>query len=55
MVHIVIDGSGHVTSTHADGNNSQVGTCLEREIKNWTFPPAGGSTTVDVPFKFVNQ
>jgi hypothetical protein len=55
MMHIVIDGSGHVTSVHADGSNSQVGGCLEREIKGWIFPPAGGSSTVDVPFKFMNQ
>jgi predicted Zn finger-like uncharacterized protein len=54
-VHIVIDGSGHVSSAHADGNNSTVGNCLEKELRNWTFPPSGGTTEVNLPFKFINQ
>jgi predicted Zn finger-like uncharacterized protein len=55
MVHMVIDGTGHVTSAHAEGSNAQVGTCMEREMRNWIFPASGASTSVDLPFKFVNQ
>jgi predicted Zn finger-like uncharacterized protein len=55
MVHMVIDGTGHVSSTHAEGTNAQVGTCMEREMRNWIFPASGASTSVDLPFKFVNQ
>ncbi len=55
MVHLTIDGTGHVSSAHAEGNNGQVGTCLEREMKGWVFPASGASTAVDLPFKFVNQ
>jgi hypothetical protein len=54
-VHLVIDGSGHVTSAHADGNNQAVGTCLERELRNWVFPPSGSTTEVSVPYKFQSQ
>jgi hypothetical protein len=54
-VHMVIDGTGHVSSVHAEGTNGQVGTCMEREMKNWIFPASGATTTVDLPFKFVNQ
>jgi predicted Zn finger-like uncharacterized protein len=53
--HMVIDGSGHVSSVHAEGTNGQVGTCMEREMRNWIFPASGAQTSVDLPFKFVNQ
>jgi predicted Zn finger-like uncharacterized protein len=55
-VHVTIDPQGHVSAAHAEGNNPIVGTCLEREIKNWPFPASGGdSTSLDLPFKFFNQ
>ncbi len=54
-VHISIDGNGHVSSASADGNNATVGTCLEKEIRGWVFPPSGGTTEVDLPFKFISQ
>jgi hypothetical protein len=55
-VHVTIDGSGHVTKAAAEGTNGAVGTCLEHEIRNWTFPPTGGSPQqVDLPFKFITQ
>ena len=54
-VRIVIDESGHVSSAHAEGNNAWVGRCLERELKRWVFPPSGGSTTLDLPYKFFNR
>jgi hypothetical protein len=55
MVHLTIDGAGHVSSAHAEGNNSQVGACIEREMRSWVFPASGAQTQVDMPFKFVNQ
>jgi hypothetical protein len=54
-VHVSIDGSGHVSSAQADGNNTTVGNCLEKEIRGWSFPPSGGTTEVNLPFKFLSQ
>jgi hypothetical protein len=52
---VVIEGSGHVSDARASGNNPTVGRCLEREIKRWVFPPSGGQTTLNLPYKFFNQ
>jgi hypothetical protein len=56
VVHITIDGNGHVTKAQADGTNGSVGTCLEHEIRNWVFPATGATTgPVDLPFHFIPQ
>ena len=55
VVHVSIGGDGHVSSASAEGNNGVVGTCLEKEIRNWAFPPRGSTTKVDLPFHFVLQ
>ena len=55
VVHVTIDGNGHVASAAAEGNNPIVGSCLEKEIRLWTFPPTGASTRTDLPFRFVSQ
>jgi hypothetical protein len=54
-VQIAVDESGHVSSAHAEGNNAWVGRCLERELKRWVFPRSGGTTTINLPYKFFNQ
>jgi hypothetical protein len=54
-LHVTIDGTGHVSNASAEGDNAPVGTCLEREIKLWDFPPNESPTSVDLPFKFVSQ
>jgi hypothetical protein len=55
MVHVSIGGDGHISSANAEGNNGVVGTCLEKEVRNWVFPARGGTTKVDLPFHFVLQ
>ena len=51
-VHIVISGSGSVSSATATGNDPVVGHCLEEEIKRWHWPGGG---EVNVPFHFLRQ
>jgi hypothetical protein len=52
---VTIDGNGQVTSAQADGNNSAIGACLEKEVKAWRFPPTGATTKTEMPFVFVAQ
>jgi len=51
-VHMVISGSGQVTSANATGNDPIVQHCLEDEVKRWRWPGGGN---VDVPFHFLRQ
>jgi hypothetical protein len=52
-VNVKINGTGHVTSAIATGNDPVTGKCLENEIQRWQFP--GGPGEVNIPFKFVRQ
>jgi predicted Zn finger-like uncharacterized protein len=51
-VHIVVGGSGQVTSATATGNDPVVGHCIEGEVRRWSFP---GSGSIDIPFHFLRQ
>jgi hypothetical protein len=51
-VHVVIDGSGHVSKVRAKGDDRAIGACLESEITRWSFATGPGS--FDVPFRFFN-
>ncbi len=50
-----VSGSGSVSSATATGNDPTIGKCIEGAVRSWQFPPTGGTTTVNIPFKFVRQ
>ncbi|WP_394848379.1 zinc-ribbon domain-containing protein [Pendulispora brunnea] len=54
-VRMVINGQGQVTSANADGNDPAIAKCIETSVRNWSFPATGGTSTVNIPFKFVRQ
>jgi hypothetical protein len=57
-VKIDISASGNVSSVSSSGDPRGyrgLATCIESRVRNWTFPPSSGATTVNVPFVFAAQ
>ncbi len=54
QVAVTVAPNGSVTNAVATGDEP-VATCIAREVKNWTFPAPGSTTTVNIPFHFVRQ
>jgi GYF domain 2 len=52
---IVVGSSGSVKSVATSGGSKSPGlaSCVKSRIKNWSFPPSGGSTTINVAFNFL--
>ena len=50
-----VAGNGNVSSATATGNDPVIAKCIEGAVRTWQFPPTGGTTTVNIPFKFVRQ
>jgi predicted Zn finger-like uncharacterized protein len=47
--------NGSVAGTSSSGDDPVVAKCIENQVRTWTFPPPGSSTTINIPFKFVRQ
>jgi predicted Zn finger-like uncharacterized protein len=47
--------NGTVASTSSAGDDPVVAKCIENQVRAWTFPAPGSSTTINIPFKFVRQ
>lgn len=57
-VKIDIAPSGNVSSVSSSGDPKGyrgLAGCIESRVRNWTFPPSSGATTVNVPFVFAAQ
>lgn len=55
---VTIGPSGSVQSVSASGASDHypsLASCVAGSIRGWTFPPSGGSTTVNIPFVFSGQ
>ena len=52
---ITVGSSGAVQSVSASGGKDYPGlaSCVSSRIRNWSFPPSGGKTTVAVSFNFL--
>lgn len=52
---IVVGPSGSVRSAAVSGGSKYPGLagCVKSRIMNWSFPPSGGSTTINVSFNFL--
>ncbi len=55
VARVNVNGSGTVTNVSTDGNDPVVAKCIEGQVRGWTFPPTGASSTVDIPFTFLSQ
>jgi len=57
-VKIDIAASGSVSSVSSNGDPKGyrgLASCIESRVRNWSFPPSSGATTVNVPFVFAAQ
>jgi predicted Zn finger-like uncharacterized protein len=57
-VKIDIAPSGNVSGVSSSGDPRGyrgLANCIESRVRNWTFPPSSGPTTVNVPFVFAAQ
>ncbi len=54
QVVVTVAPNGSVTNAAATGDEP-IASCIGREVKTWTFPAPGSTTTVNIPFHFVRQ
>ena len=57
-VKINIAPSGNVSGVSSNGDPRGyrgLANCIESRVRNWSFPPSSGATTVNVPFVFAAQ
>jgi len=57
-VKIDVSPNGNVSAASSSGDPKGyrgLASCIESRVRNWTFPPSSGSTTVNVPFVFAAQ
>jgi predicted Zn finger-like uncharacterized protein len=57
-VKIDIAPSGSVSGVSSSGDPRGyrgLASCIESRVRNWSFPPSSGATTVNVPFVFAAQ
>ena len=57
-VKIDIAPGGNVSGVSSSGDPRGyrgLATCIESRVRNWSFPPSSGATTVNVPFVFAAQ
>jgi hypothetical protein len=57
-VKIDIAPSGNVNGVSSNGDPRGyrgLASCIENRVRNWSFPPSSGATTVNIPFVFAAQ
>jgi len=57
-VKIDIAAGGNVSGVSSNGDPRGyrgLASCIEGRVRNWSFPPSSGATTVNVPFVFAAQ
>lgn len=54
-VAVTIAPNGSVSNASATGDDPIVAKCIETQVRSWSFPAPGSTTTVNVPFHFVRQ
>ncbi len=57
-VKIDIAAGGNVSAVSSNGDPRGyrgLASCIEGRVRNWSFPPSSGATTVNVPFVFAAQ
>ncbi len=54
-VSVTIAPNGSVSAASATGDDPVVASCIEAQMRTWTFPAGVTTTNVNIPFKFVRQ
>ena len=54
-VALTIGTDGRVTNSASNGDDPALGTCLEAQTRTWYFPRPATPTSVNIPFKFVQE
>ncbi len=54
-VAVTVATDGRVTATTSSGDEPVIAKCIEAQTRTWRFPPPSAQTTVNIPFKFVQQ
>lgn len=54
-VAVTVAPNGSVSNANATGDDPVVAKCIENQVRTWSFPAPGSTTTVNVPFHFVRQ
>lgn len=52
---ITIAPNGAVQNVATSGDDPAVASCIQQQLKTWSFPPPGETSTVQIPFVFVRQ
>lgn len=54
-VTMTVGTDGSVTQSAAQGDDPVIAKCIESQARRWTFPPPLTPTTLNIPFKFVQE
>lgn len=54
-VMLAVGPTGTVDSASSSGDDPVVAKCIEAQVRTWSFPASGTTTTINVPFKFVRE
>lgn len=54
-VALTIGTDGRVTNSSSNGDNAALGKCIEAQTRTWVFPRPATPTSVNIPFKFVQE
>ena len=54
-VTLTVGTDGTVTQSAAQGDNPVIAKCIESQARSWSFPRPPSPTTVNIPFKFVQE
>jgi predicted Zn finger-like uncharacterized protein len=55
QVSVTVAPNGQVAGATATGDDPVIAKCIEGQVRTWSFPPPGQTTTVNIPFHFVRQ
>ena len=54
-VTLTVGTDGKVTQSASQGDNPVIAKCIEAQARRWAFPPPAAPTTLNIPFKFVQE
>ncbi|HVH40696.1 MAG TPA: hypothetical protein VM925_00080 [Labilithrix sp.] len=52
---LVVGANGNVVSSSASGTDALITSCVEREVRTWTFPAHDERRTIRIPIRFLRQ
>jgi hypothetical protein len=55
QVTVTVAPNGQVANASATGDDPVIAKCIEGQVRTWSFPAPGQTTTINIPFHFVRQ